>query len=330
MKLGSTRSFFLLALASLADAQEAFYSVDFGNPDSVTQANMDAMTAEILTHPEGFDALRIDECGKQAVLPVNINPSVMPDVTLVIALRLESIPEGSMGWPLSSDNGGYDRSIVLHDPRFSPDGSVGNMGMATGDALPVWNSDELGQPPLDTWLHIVAVFSGTVYDIDPNAPPSFGKLYVNGMSAPITLDGLGNGEGLEYLVVGTNTFESCNHWVDAWIKQVQVFDRALDDAEVRSLTEEFYTNLGISSVFQPDDSIDLPDDPVTDNDGLLDAIFNDSESEDEESEDSNLFEDLLDTIMGSSSSDSSDDSSSARTTYGMSVAIVLAGSLFMA
>ena len=61
-------------------------------------------------------ALRIDSNGKSVKLPgVDISPSAMPDCTLVIGIYLESIVQDSYGWVVSNEDGGWDRSIIMHD-----------------------------------------------------------------------------------------------------------------------------------------------------------------------------------------------------------------------
>lgn len=260
------KSFLALSIAVLAsavvDAQvpTPYFAVDFSDPDSV-DANAQLVTASVSTGPGDVDALRIDECGKHAILPVNINPDVMPDVTLALNIYLESVVEGSLGWPLSSDDGGYDRSIVLHDSRF------GGMGMASGYATSVWGENDDGQPPLQQWMQIVAVFS-------QSGLVGSGTFYVNGEAAPVEIETF-NYNGRTDLVVGTNLFSECTHWTDSWIKEVQVFDSALTSTEVTALSDCFFGVLDGDEECEFDSS---------------------SDSEDE----GNLFEDMVDSIFGSS------------------------------
>ena len=317
------RSFLPLSVSILAattsnsvfvDAQDnnnlptPYFAVDFSDPDSVA-AGVQEITADVLSGPDGIVSLRIDECGKHAILPVDINPSVMPEVTLVLDIYLESVAEGSRGWPLSSDNGGYDRSIVLHDERFY------GMGMATGDYWPVWGIDDNGQPPLKTWIQVVAVFSQKEDDVAPK-----GTFYVNGRAAPMQVD-LSNGEGRTDLVVGTNLLGECNHWVDSWIKEVMVFDQPLSSDEVLALSKQAFTNdyeIGDSS-----NNGDSEGNGILG--GILEDVFEDNSSnesgDDSSSEDNGIFggilEDIVEDIFEDSSSSSSSDESSAH----MAVAI---------
>lgn len=240
------------------------FVVDFADPDSVDE-NVKEITAEVLTGPDDVPALRIDECGKHAILPVDINPTAMPEVTLVLGINLVSIAEGSIGWPLSSDNGGYDRSITMHDERFF------GMGMPSGFDQPVWEEPEQGVAPLNEWLHVVAVYSQPLDSLT-----SLGVFYVNGVAAPIQVE-LFNGGGTSDLAVGTNMLNECRHWTDSWIKEVQIFDSALTASEVEALYEEFLKSLsGISE----DDSEDEP--------GLLEDILD-------------TVSDFADSIIGDSS-----------------------------
>lgn len=276
-----------------AQPPEPFYKIDFADSSSVAEKVFEN-NAEILTGPGGVDALRIDNCGKYAILPIDINPSVMPQVTMVLGINLVSIAEGSLGWPLSTDDGGYDRSITLHDSRFL------GMGMASGDDLPVWESEDQGKAPLNEWMQVVAVFSQT----GRSATSDTGTFYVNAKAAPKTIE-VYNGEGRPDIVVGTNLFADCGHWTDSWIKEVQIFDTALSSDQVEALYQDFMEGFGGASGSTGDDSGD--DSGVLDN--ILGSISGsgssitggNDESESSDSEDSNFFEDILDSISGSSS-----------------------------
>lgn len=247
-----------------AEVPTPAFEINFSDPSSVAE-NTKSVAAEVLSGPGGVDALRIDECGKKATLPVNVNPSVMPDVTMVLGINLVSIATDeygstSLGWALSSDNGGYDRSITMHDYRFY------GMGMPSGDYNPVWEIEEQGEAPLNEWLHVVAVYSQT---------EDTGKFYVNGKAAPIEIP-VSNGEGISDLVVGTNPLYECGHWTDSWIKEVKIYNSALSSDDVIALNNAFQEVVG-------------------------GEVADDSTSSDEdESESSDLLEDILDFVTGSS------------------------------
>ena len=288
-------------IVGAAEAPTPTFEVNFSDPGSVATNTMD-VTADISVGPGGVDALRIDECGKRAILPVNINPSVMPEVTMVLGINLVSIAtdewgSDSLGWVLSSDNGGYDRSIVMHDYRFK------GMGMPSGSNRPVWETDEQGEVPLNEWLHVVAVYSQT------GDSPS-GRFYVNGQAAPleITVDA---GDGTPDLVVGSNLlnqgYQECSHWADAWIKEVKIYDSALSSADVGALNNAFQEEV----TGQASDTIDTggdQDDSSSDEDeqnlfgGIVDMITGGEEDDNSDDEDEqNLFEDIVDLVTGSSS-----------------------------
>lgn len=274
-----------------AQAPEPYYKIDFADSSSVASKVFEN-NAEILTGPGGVDALRIDGCGKYAILPIDINPSVMPQVTMVLGINLVSVAEGSLGWALSTDDGGYDRSIALHDDRFL------GMGMPSGDNWPVWETADQGKAPLNEWMQVVAVFSQT----GVSATSDTGTFYVNANAAPKTIE-VYNGEGRTDLVVGTNLFADCRHWTDSWIKEVQIFDTALSSDQVEALYQDFLEDLGVAAESSGDDSGD--DSSILDNvlgsiSGSGSSIGGTDESESSDSEDSNFFEDILDSISGSS------------------------------
>jgi hypothetical protein len=205
------------------DIPNLFYEADFSLQRKIHDYTLEDGAKVSWNAPGGISrALRISASGGGAKLPVNVNPSKMPNCTLVVGVYLESIVNGSNGWILTSDDGGYDRSVVLHDSRFK------GMGMATGRNRPVWNKNS--NPKVKKWIHVVAVFRK-------------GKqchFYVDGQQAPITPTST-NGEGKDFMYLGSyiNPSHRNSHRCDGWVKEVKVYDRALDSTEVQALSAAF-------------------------------------------------------------------------------------------
>ncbi len=182
--------------------------------------------------PDGIArALRIDQQFSYALLKgVDISRDSMRDCTLAIGVYIESIrgnnPNGerAYGWVMSHDNGGFDRAIFLHDERFN------GMGISPGYKFPA--NEEYQEPPLKEWIQIVAVWrtGGECF------------LYVNSEKKPFSQKVIGkNKNGLPDLAVGAPQLrmyqkENDN---DVWIKEVKVWDRALNDTEVEELNCQF-------------------------------------------------------------------------------------------
>lgn len=234
MKLPFALAALLAPTLVLAQAQE--YSWDFSDPNFVLDGTLSPQGGiEISNGPGDVRALRIDSASKKISLPANINPSAMLHCTVVIGVYLESIAANSLGWVLTVDNGGYDRSIILHDNRFN------GMGMAVGVNNNVWGSDS-GQPPVGEWMHVVAVFNG---------PGSDGYFYLDGDQAPNPARERNNG-GNNVVTIGHNPLNPGRHWVDGWVKEVKIFDRALSPSEISTLYNQFGTDLAPTPGAQSD------------------------------------------------------------------------------
>ncbi|KAH3767578.1 hypothetical protein Pelo_536 [Pelomyxa schiedti] len=161
-------------------------------------------------------AVRVGELGDgdRVVIPVDINPDVMPQVTLEIWIKLFSIPN-NRGWAFGHDDGGYDRTIIMHDERF---GHVPSVALAVGETYD-FNG---GKPALMRWMHVVGVWR----------QHGASELYIDGYlsgSHPNTV----NLSGHRQLTLG-NWPNDIAHQVDALIAIARVYNRALNPAEIRT------------------------------------------------------------------------------------------------
>ena len=190
----------------------AVISIDFGD-----DADEDKYTlhdgAERQDDTDGRRALRIAREGPHAKIPVNISPDVMPDCTLAIWVKLETIAN-DRGWLLGNEVTNFDRTIVLHDDRF--DGVGSTIGMT-------WNAS-LGPPPIGQWMFVVARFKqGGVSHVFLDGRKSW--------PSPRTENRPSGGQ--RELWLG----RPCHggHWVDCWVKRVEVYASALQDDDIALL-----------------------------------------------------------------------------------------------
>ena len=193
-------------------------------------------------------ALRIDTDGPYVIFPnLDISPSKMPEMSMIIEFYLESIPEGSKGWLLNHDNGGYDRALVLHDERFN--GISHGVGYPAG---PVY--DTYTQPEVGRWIQMVVTYrqGGEC------------AVFLSNDKAPITHEGRNN-EGKSSLTLGRVTAYK-NHWCDCWIKGVTVYDKGLSDEEVDAIFGKFK------------DDIIVPSGEASDDDASVDESVDEGES----------------------------------------------------
>ena len=201
----------------------AIAKVDFSDASSSSNTPFDLKNGvEILpTAPGGFSALRISRDGPYALIPGvnNINPNTMPHCTLTIGLYLESIAN-NRGWVFGHEQGGYDRTILMHDSRFG-----GGIASAVGKTWQPWISPQA--PPVKEWIYVTAVFRQNGESV----------VYLNGVKSDRSVVAK-NSSGKGGLAIGRPEPWG-GHWVDAWIKEVNVFDSALDDDEVERLVSTF-------------------------------------------------------------------------------------------
>ncbi len=197
------------------------YKWDFSD-ESILNEVSPTGGVQIDNAPGGVKALRIDSASKTVKLPVNINSDKMPHCTIVLGVYVVN-EENNRGWVLSTDNGGYDRGIVLHDDRFN------GMGMPTGQNRSVWSNNTEGQPRIGEWMHIAAVYKHQ----------DRGSFYVDGKAAPNKVYEYNPWGGNHEITVGTNPLDPNNHWVNCWVKEVKVFNRGLNADEVDQLFKQF-------------------------------------------------------------------------------------------
>lgn len=198
--------------------------VDFANIDARRNSNFVLNNgAQILPAPGVVsNALRIDRDGPYATIPgINIGPSEMPECTLMIGLYVERIANG-FGWVFGHEEGGYDRTILIHDNRFG-----GGIASAIGYPWSPWMKPHI---PTKQWIHVTAVFrqGGESY------------VFLNGVKSDNSAIGK-NDEGLGDLWIGRPRWGG--HWTDSWIKEVKVFNTALDDSIIETYAEDFLTEV---------------------------------------------------------------------------------------
>ncbi len=192
-------------------------------------------------------ALRIASDGPYAKLPgIDLSPSKSAESTLVISIYLESIAKDSFGWVLNTENGKFDRAIIMHDDRFNGIG-FGTGTMQGGKVYP-----EKTLPKTGKWVQYIATFR---QNGDCN-------MFVDGEKAPLTQKGQNN-SGENAITIGRVT-RFPKHWADCWVKDVAVFNKALSDEEAVEFYNEFKNDLLPPPPPAPiPDPIVVPEVPVT-------------------------------------------------------------------
>lgn len=163
-------------------------------------------------------------------LPVNINPSVLPQMTMGMWVNMSGVPN-ARGWVIGHDNGSYDRSLNLTDSRYDY-GVAGGTGRTPHASSLIQLRDDL-----DTWYCVAVSYDGSAQTATFYADGSTQTVF----AAPgwgddtATLGGLRNYP---------------NHTVDALVDEVFMFDRVLTTAELDRVCAEL-TLLAIGIDIKP-------------------------------------------------------------------------------
>ena len=151
------------------------------------------------------------------VLPININASNLPQLTMGAWVRPRSTGQGGVGKVLSHDNGGFDRTLGI-DSRGSNAGT--GYAMFTGGGV---LDSPSGLLVLDEWQFIAARYDGVT-----------ARLTVGTFHGSAS-DSTDFDVGLTSLFVGSNP--AFNEDFDGLIDNVFVYSRFLSDAEIADIRD---------------------------------------------------------------------------------------------
>gem|GEM_PF-2306067 len=155
-------------------------------------------------------ALYFDGTNDYVSAPININPDVMPEITMAAWVRADD----DFGTIISHDNGGFDRTIDI-DYRG---GGTGWSAFSGSGAVLGYHPVTIGQ-----WVFIAAVY---------NQEASTVKFYVNDALYEET----GSlGSGWDYVNIGKNP--SFGAYFYGTIDEVRIYNYALSASEIQALYE---------------------------------------------------------------------------------------------
>ena len=156
--------------------------------------------------------------GAVSSFPVNINPNVLPQMTVGMYVNVDSIAN-NRGWIFGHDNGGYDRALMVSDTRFG-----GGLAATAGSNGPYTASLLNFSTNLDQWFGIAVSYDQT---------NNTGVLYVNdlqGSSMTQTFNtSISNGYS-EFTLGGLNRW--ANHTVDAQVDELFISNQALTKSQL--------------------------------------------------------------------------------------------------
>jgi hypothetical protein len=168
------------------------------------------------TTADGVAAVNFRAKGDNArVNDFDIGPSAKPQLTVEMWVYMHS-KAGDYGWAFGPDEGGgYDRSFVLHDPRFH------GVSLCVGHAG--WGSNV--DMPLNKWVHLVGTWD--------QSGPNQAYLYMD--KQRYGPESVNNGEQGKYFVIGNRFEDDGTYNSDIAVSAVRVWDGILTQDEVNEL-----------------------------------------------------------------------------------------------
>ncbi|RCV64712.1 Concanavalin A-like lectin [Methanophagales archaeon] len=190
----------------------AYYPFDGDFVDHFGTANNSTNHGATFVPGYKGQALCFDGLDDYVSAPVNINPDVMPQMTMIAWARSNSTSKGTV---ISCDAGGYDRTI-----------NIDSRGGGTGWSAFSGSKGVLGYSPvtIGDWTFVAAV-----YDQDAETV----KLYVNGTLINEEEGMLG--PGWNYTHIGSNP--SHRQYFSGTIDEVRIYNRTLSTEELNALYE---------------------------------------------------------------------------------------------
>jgi hypothetical protein len=146
---------------------------------------------------------------------LDLSPSVTPAVSIEIYLVLNAVIN-NRGWVVSTDNGNFDRSIILHDDRFGSGGIAFGVGFTYTSTLPAM--------PIGQWTHIVGTWQ--------NGANCY--FYVNGSSTYQIL--VPSNDGGQNFSVGSAQW--VGHAADVNIAWIRIYNKILAPSDVDTLYQQ--------------------------------------------------------------------------------------------
>ncbi|MCB1097802.1 MAG: choice-of-anchor D domain-containing protein, partial [Verrucomicrobiae bacterium] len=218
-----------VAFGSLTEALLGFYTFDDSanpNADSSASGNdLEPGGAEPVYEANGgFEGGAYDFTGANLVIPINLNPTVVPELTVGAWVKTSALDPG-LHRVISTDNGGWDRAIGL-DSR-DPDGSYKfsafhGGGVVSGLPAP---EDE------DAW----SFFAGSFSEADKTLT-LFLDLDASSTNDPlqtVTFEGTTFGAGSTVTSLGSLTPTGGEGWI-GYIDNVFVFGAVLSAEQLTS------------------------------------------------------------------------------------------------
>jgi len=194
----------------------AFYPFEGNANDASSHANHGTVTGAVLTDL-GYEGQAYEFSGASSYIsiPVNINPSAIPRLTMGAWARVDSV--SSIGTVISHDNGNFDRTLDT-DSRGA--GSGYRYSAFTGSTVVSAGPDPA---PIGQWVFVAARYDDVADKLTLDVGPDRVTVSANPAAGHATTRIGGNPSYGEYF--------------DGRIDNVFVFDELLSDARIDAIRE---------------------------------------------------------------------------------------------
>ena len=235
----------------------AFYQFEGNSNDSSGNGNSGTVNGATVTGT-GFQgsAFQFDGVDDFIEIPVNINPSVLPQITMGAWVNAD-VANNVIRQIISHDDAGWDRSLGM-DTR-SGGGDIPDWSSFKGDGVLISGIDVT----VGEWVFLAVVYDQTLSTV---------RLHVNNA---IFLDSATLGSGWPTARIGSNP--SFGEFFEGRIDNVFIFNEALDISRIEEIRNNPSSILPTSGTCPKDGDVDL-DGAITIDDVLLafNAIFDPS------------------------------------------------------
>lgn len=219
---------FIFPVSALAQKEDliqrvyAYYPLDANtNDQGPRQLDGDQVSKERSTEDRFGNensALFFSKKDKALTLPVNINPEIMPQITIAFWLKIEN--QSGMSTVISNNDGNFDRSIIIDGRKKQT-----FLAVSAGENQEIYGG--LNIPP-NKWF-----FTAVSWNAE-NGEVSLYLIDQNKNFRMITTNNINPGRGEKFIKLGQNPDKE--DFFEGAVDQLMIWDQILSRDQIKSLT----------------------------------------------------------------------------------------------
>ena len=194
------------------------------SPNNASQTTSDKKPRYIANAINGLPAVHFDGTDDCIVSNLNIDYSLMPNLTMFIVYKTIATSSGVISALFGQDNGGFDRFILINS-------TTNIAGPSSGSGVVTFNNiKNINVPQILTYVSKNSVTNGSSVSINGNVSTNFTENHSNSGANNTTIGGIS---------------DSCLYSSNAYISEVIVFNRGLNDTEKKSVESYLSQKWGV-------------------------------------------------------------------------------------